>query len=156
MNLLDFVDDLLQSVVRDFGSIVERQNRHRNVLHVFLRRVEDQEPVGPIGQSDLQLTRRQVHARAGDCFRRIANKHVGTQRIVHVVPRLLDEQLVVLAVEDLQIHNDHLVRVFDVHAKTEFFENPTLGFDHVVLEGDVILVEHQRGNGATRANLRER
>ena len=29
-------------------------------------------------------------------------------------------------------------------------------FDHVVLEGDVILVEHQRGNGATRANLRER
>ena len=107
-----------------------------------------------VGQGNLERTRRQVNAGAGDGFGGISHEHVGTERVVHVVPRLLHQRFVILAVEDFQVHDDHLVRMFDVDAKAEFLEYAPLRLDHVVLESDVILVEDQRGNGATRSYLK--
>ena len=150
------VDDLLQGVVGDFGPVVEREHGRADVGHFLLRRVEDEEPMRAIRQRDFQLTRREIDARAGDRFRGIANEHVRAQRIVHVVPRLLYEILVALTVEDLEVHDDHLVGVFDVDAKAQFLEHASLGLDHVVLEGDVVLVQYQRRYRATGANLARR
>lgn len=38
----------------------------------------------------------------------------------------------------------YLVRVLDMHAETGFFQEATFSLDDLVLEVDVVLVEHQR------------
>lgn len=83
----------------------------------------------------------------------VAQKHVRPQRVVHVVPTLLHEGSILLVAENLKIHYDYLVRMFDVNTEAKLLENPALRLDNLIFKSYVILIEHNWLYGFLSADL---
>jgi hypothetical protein len=88
--------------------VVQLQYPDGDVSDLRLGGAEDRVPGRVLGQGQLELAGGQVDARARHRLRLVPHEHVRPQRVVHVVPRVLHQLLVLLEAEDLQVHHDYL------------------------------------------------
>ena len=93
------------------------------------------------GKGNGKLPGGEVDASAGDGLWLVAHEAVGPQAIVHEIPRHLNKLLVRLETEELHVHDDQLVWVLYVDAKTKVFEHPALSLDHIVLCPYVVAIQ---------------
>jgi len=127
--------------------VVETDHPETAVLDVILFDPQDVEPGRILGQRDGQLPRGEVNTRDRDRFWRISHENVSAERIVHEIPRHLEQFLIFDDVQPLQVHHNDLVRMFHVDAESQLLEDPPLRFDDVLLQGLVVHVQLDRGEG---------
>ena len=80
-------------------------------------------------------------------------KDVRPQAVVHVVPGRLHQFAIGIESQYLQEGDDELVRMFDVDTESQYFEEPPLRFDHLILDADVRLVQKHGTGRLTRPPL---
>lgn len=58
-------------------------------------------------------------------------------------PGGLDQSLILLTFQDLQVHDDDLVRMLDVYTEAQLLQDSPLSFDHLVFGINVVLIKNQ-------------
>lgn len=85
---------------------IQLQDAIRNIDDIVLGHFEDAKPRWIVGQWKFQFTCRQINASARNRFGCVADKAIGAQRVVHVVPGVLHELHIFLVAQHLQVHDD--------------------------------------------------
>lgn len=89
-------------------SAVQFQYPHAYVADLGLGSPKNSVPIWVLWQGQLQFPSSEVYAGARHRFGLVPDEDVRSQGIVHVVPRVLHQLLVVLETENLQVHDNYL------------------------------------------------